>query len=193
MNNPEIPLHQANPELFKTYLLDPAFSDEIMVIKGVTLDDHLLKSELHIKAIIQFQTEACTKFNGTPAIQVLARLRRRIRNFMHSSRMATAIRKIVLALPLETHALYELNPVLFERFVMEDFSVRPFSIAIGGITQRDRMLRIEIALYILDDEIIRLSARVKRQAVATVRAEHRKNVNRVMAAYGRLLPATNDN
>ncbi|NML35775.1 hypothetical protein HHL17_01075 [Chitinophaga sp. G-6-1-13] len=193
MNSPEIPLYQANPELFKTYLLDHTTPDEILVVKGVTMDDHLLKSELHIKVILQFQIEACIKFKQTTAVQVMARLRKRIRTFMHSPRMPAAIQKIERSFSRAIPALYEKDPAQFERFVMADFLSRPTAGDIPGITQRDRMLRIEIVLYILDDEIIRLSALVKQRSVRAVRAEHRRKVNRVLAAYGRLLPAAQDN
>ncbi|WP_343744768.1 hypothetical protein [Chitinophaga sp.] len=194
MNRPEIPLYQTNPELFKTYLLDHHSSDEIVVVKGVTMDDHLLKSELHIKVLVGFQIEACIKFKQTTAVQVLTRLRRRIRRFMHSSRMAAAIQKIERSFSRAVPALYEQDPALFECFVLEDFLSRStMGDNIPGITQRDRMLRIEIILFILDDEIIRLSAFVKQRSVRAVRAEHRQKVNLVLAAYSRLLPAVQGN
>lgn len=193
MNRPEIPLYQTNPELFKTYLLDHHSSDEIVVVKGVTMDDHLLKSELHIKVLVGFQVEACIKFKQTTAVQVLTRLRRRIRRFMHSSRMAAASQKIERSFSRAVPSLYEHDPALFERFVLEDFLSRSTISDIPGITQRDRMLRIEIVLFILDDEIIRLSAFVKQRSVRAVRAEHRQKVNLVLAAYSRLLPAAQGN
>ncbi|MGN7821818.1 hypothetical protein ACTJJB_16935 [Chitinophaga sp. 22536] len=193
MNRPEIPLYQTNPELFKTYLLDHHSSDEIVVVKGVTMDDHLLKSELHIKVLVGFQIEACIKFKQTTAVQVLTRLRRRIRRFMHSSRMAAVIQKIERSFSRAVPSLYEQDPALFESFVLEDFLSRSTISDIPGITQRDRMLRIEIILFILDDEIIRLSAFVKQRSVRAVRAEHRQKVNLILAAYSRLLPAAQGN
>ncbi|WP_212000245.1 hypothetical protein [Chitinophaga sp. HK235] len=193
MENPELPLHQTNPELFKTYLLDNSSQGEILMVKGVTLEDHLLKSEIHIKVIIKFQAEACVKFKGSSPVRVLANLRRRIRNFMRSEGMEMMIRKVNMTLPGNGPALYELDPHLFEQFVLDDFTVRPRHEHMKGITQKDRMLKIEVALFILDDEIIRLSARVKNQSVQAVRSEHVRNVNRVLAAYGRLLPADNNN
>lgn len=193
MNSPEIPLHQANPELFKTYLLDHTRPDEILMVKGVTMDDHLLKSELHIKVIIRFLTEASIEFKKTTAVRFLSRLRRRIRSFIRSPRMAAAIRKTERSSSPTTPVLYKLYPALFEQLMLEDLRSRPDTEDIPGITQWDRMLRIEIVLFILDDEIIRLCAYVRQQSVQAVRAEHRRKVDRVLAAYGRLLPVTQDN
>ncbi|SKA21350.1 hypothetical protein SAMN04488128_1021617 [Chitinophaga eiseniae] len=193
MNSPEIPLHQANPELFKTYLLDHTKPDEILMVKGVTMDDHLLKSELHIKVIIRFLTEASIEFKKTTAVRFLSRLRRRIRSFLRSPRMATAIRKTERSCSPTAPVLYKLYPALFEQLMLEDLRSRPDTDDIPGITQWDRMLRIEIVLFILDDEIIRLCAYVRQQSVQAVRAEHRRKVDRVLAAYGRLLPANQHN
>lgn len=193
MNSPEIPLHQANPELFKTYLLGHSSPDEVLIVKGVTIDDHLLKSELHIKAIIRFLMEASIKFRKTTAIKFLSRLRRRIRSFIRSPRMAAAVLKTERGTSPAVPVLYKLYPALFEQLLLEDLRPRPDTDDIPGITQWDRMLRIEIVLFILDDEIIRLCAYVRQQSVQAVRAEHRRKVDRVLAAYGRLLPATRDN
>lgn len=193
MNSPEIPLHQANPELFKTYLLDHTIPDEVLIVKGVTMDDHLLKSELHIKAIIRFLMEASIEFRKTTAVKFLSRIRRRVRSFIRSPRMAATILKTETRFPSTAPALYKLYPALFEQFVLEDFLSRPETDDVPGITQEDRMLKIEIVLFLLDDEIIRLCAYVRQQSVQAVRAEHRRKVDRVLAAYGRLLPVTHDN
>ncbi|WP_344980251.1 hypothetical protein [Compostibacter hankyongensis] len=190
MDDNTLPVYISNPELFRTYLLHNS-TEEILLIKGLTFADHILKLEIQQTVIIKHIVKASAEFRKCAEVTILAGLRRKIKRFIHSS-LAGAIKEISI-FPQAGTPLFEVNPQLFEKYVLESFSTRSGNRSISGITNADKLRKISIITNFVAEEITKLSARTFNRSPLAVRYEMHETAENIVSAYKRLLNTGNTN
>lgn len=189
MENDSLPLYKSNPEHFRTYVLQ-AFEGNVLIMNGITKADEILQLQILQKTIIEDIIETSVLYRRSNRRIILTGMRRKIKKLLNAD--YTDYIKKIISEQIEA-PIYEINRHLFEKYVLQEFSVRDRDKTIKGVTDKDRMLRIRILNCFLFEQLAQMYAEVFNRPIAAIRNEMEQKAIRIYNAYKSFLNPVNVN